>query len=284
MYHNRVAKADLHIHTTASDGRMSPVEVVREAANLNLAVIAITDHDTTRGIQPALEEAKNYDLEVMPGVEITTAFDQKECHLLAYDFDIENESIRSLLKAHQKARVSRAQWIIRQLKKEGLQLDIDEVLAEAGGRNVGRPHIAEILRKKGYIGSVKEAFIRYLSDDALGIIESNYYAFDKVINMVKKAGGVVVLAHPGRLYGPDELKQLVQAGFDGIETKHPSHNYEIQKQIEEFAARHNLLMTGGSDFHGEARDYYRHFGTLTVEQSCVDQIQALAERRKKLSP
>lgn len=273
----------MHIHTTASDGRMSPVEVVREAANLNLAVIAITDHDTIRGIQPALKEAKNYDLEVMPGVEITTAFGQEECHLLAYDFDIENESMRNLLKAHQKVRVSRAQWIIRQLKKEGLQLDIDEVLAEAEGRNVGRPHIAEILRKKGYIGSIKEAFIRYLSDDALGIIESNYHTFDKVIAIVKKAGGVVVLAHPGRLYGPDELKQLIQAGFDGIETKHPSHNYEIQKEIEEFAARHNLLMTGGSDFHGEVRDYYRHFGTLTVEQSCVDQIQALAESRKKLS-
>lgn len=283
MYHNRVAKADLHIHTTASDGHMSPEEVVREAANLNLAVIAITDHDTLKGLSPALNEAKDRDIKVMTGVEITTAFGERECHLLAYDFDAENKGLIGLLRAHQKARVNRAQWIISQLQKEGLQLDIDEVLAEADGRNVGRPHIAEILRKKGYIGSIKEAFIRYLSDDALGVIESNYHKFDKVIDVVKKAGGVAVLAHPGRLYSASQLEELVKGGFDGIEAKHPSHNYEIQKEIEAFAERHNLLVTGGSDFHGEVKDYYRHFGTLTVEQSCVDQIQALAESRKKLS-
>lgn len=273
----------MHIHTTASDGRMSPAEVVREAANLNLAVISLTDHDTIEGVPNAIKEAEAHNIEILTGVEITTAFGEEECHLLAYGFDTKNEGLLNLLREHQKARVARARWIIQQLQKQGLQLDIDEVLAEAEGRNVGRPHIAEILRKKGYIGSIKEAFIRYLSDDALGIIESNYHTFEKVIDIVKKAGGVAVLAHPGRLYNADQLETLVQGGFDGIETKHPSHNYEIQKVIEEFAEKYNLLMTGGSDFHGDAKDYYRHFGTLTVEQGCVNQIKALAESRRKLS-
>ena len=278
-----MAKADLHIHTTASDGRMNPRELVQEAASLNLGTIAITDHDTIAAVAKARQEAEEHGVEVLSGVEITSSFGDQECHLLGYGFDLENPSLKKLLKKHQQARVDRARWIIQQLQEQGLQLDIDEVLAEANARNVGRPHIAEILRKKGYVGSIREAFIRYLSDERLGVIKNNYESFNVVIKTLKQAGGVAVLAHPGRMYDEKQLEELQQGGLDGIETKHPSHTYERQKWIETFAEKYNLLETGGSDYHGEPKNYYRHFGTLTAPRGCVEKINKLAQRRKEVS-
>lgn len=278
-----MAKADLHLHSTASDGNMSPEEVVNAARKLNLSVIALTDHDTIQGVKPAQKAARELELEVLPGIEITTDFNGRECHLLAYNFDTTNEKLNELLSTNKNARVERAKWIIGQLGQKGLELDIEEVLAEAGGKNVGRPHIAEILRKKGYIASAREAFIRYLSDEALGPIQSNYLLIEDVIEIVKQAGGVTILAHPGRLYSLHELSQLVEAGIDGLEMIHPSHNYELQKEMEAFAEEHNLITTGGSDFHGRVKSYYRHFGVLTITTRQVDKIKALSAHRKKVS-
>ena len=278
-----MGKADLHIHTTASDGQMSASTVVEEAANLGLSAIAITDHDTIAGFAEAHSASQDYSLEVLTGIEITTSMGPKECHLLAYGFNEKDQELNKLLALHQQARVKRAEWIIGELAKQGLDLDIDEVIAEAAGRNVGRPHIAEVLRRKGYISSIREAFIRYLSDEALGTIKSDYRELNEVIPIVKKAGGVAVIAHPGRLYDENELDQFVNAGIDGLETVHRSHNYEIQKSLEDFAEMHSLLCTGGSDFHGSKKRYYRHFGTLSVGLNEVKKIKALANRRKEIS-
>jgi predicted metal-dependent phosphoesterase TrpH len=278
-----VKKADLHIHTAASDGQLSARDAVKQAVSLNLSVISITDHDTIAGVRPAQEEAEGQNLDVMPGVEITTAFGERECHMLAYDFDMDDEPFNELLRAHQQARVLRAGWIIKQLGKKGMALDVDEVIAEARGRNVGRPHIAEVLRRKGYVATVREAFIRHLSDDALGTIQSNYRSYIEVINIVKKAGGVSVIAHPGRMYSEKELEKFVAAGIDGLECLHPGHNYEIQKRMEAFAEKHNLLTTGGSDYHGGVKDYYRNFGLVAINHQKVNKIRSLANRRKKVS-
>lgn len=278
-----MAKADLHLHTTASDGKMTPEKIVETAEKLNLSVIALTDHDTIEGFEPARNAACNVAVEVLPGIELTTDFNNRECHLLAYNFNVENDALNSLLSSNKNARVKRAKWIIGELQKKGFDLDIQEVLAEAGGKNVGRPHIAAILMKKGYIASMKEAFIRHLSDEALGPIQSDYASIKTVIDVVKQAGGVTILAHPGRLYNRQELTQCVEAGIDGIENIHPSHNYELQKEMEAFAEQHNLLTTGGSDFHGREKSYYRHFGVLTVNTRQSDKIKTLSAHRKKVS-
>ena len=278
-----MGKADLHIHSNSSDGRMTPEEVIRAAAKLNLSVVSITDHDTIKGIEPGRRAAEELDIELMPGVEITTSFQKREVHLLAYNFDVDDPGLNALLNKHRKARIARARWIIGELGKKGLELDIDEVIAEAGGRSVGRPHIAEILKKKGYIGSIREAFFRYLSDDALGLIKSNYEKIEKTVAIVKQAGGVAVIAHPGRIYSKRELLLFVEAGIDGLEVIHPSHNYQIQKEMEAFAQSHNLLTTGGSDFHGETKDYYRHFGVLTTPVQLVKKIKVLTKHRKEVS-
>lgn len=262
---------------------MTPLQLVNAADELNLKVIALTDHDTMEGIAAAQKAARNYALEVMPGIEITTDFNGRECHMLAYNFDLSDEGLKELLRHNKNARIERAKWIIGELGKKGLKLDIQEILAEAGGKNVGRPHIAAILLKKGYIASKREAFIRYLSDEALGPIESNYKPVQQAIENVKKAGGVAILAHPGRLYSQQELALLVAAGIDGLEMIHPSHNYELQKEMEVFAEQNHLLTTGGSDFHGAKKSYYRHFGILTISDQHVDKIKNLSAHRKKVS-
>lgn len=277
-----MAKADLHIHTDASDGRSTPQEILKRASKHKLDIIAITDHDTIRGYRKACELVVDYDVELLPGVEITADFNGRECHLLAYCFSPDHPAIKKLIATHYHSRLERAKWIIEQLGQEGLDVDIGEVKAEANGANIGRPHIASVLVDKGYVASYKAAFIRYLSDEALGTIYNEYYSHHEVIDAVKEAGGVVVVAHPGNLYSEDELEKLVAAGIDGIEFLHPSHDYQTQKRIEEFAAKHNLLTTGGSDFHGSDKDYQKFFGVVTVNTKYVDQLKRLAEQRKQL--
>ncbi|TYP92592.1 hypothetical protein LX73_1954 [Fodinibius salinus] len=278
-----MAKADLHIHTTASDGHMNPEAVIHNAQKHGLDIIAITDHDTVRGYRKAQSIAKEVGIELLPGSEITADFNGRECHLLAYCFDPDHPSIKKLVAQQYRSRLKRGKWIINELSKEGLELDIEEVKAEANGGNIGRPHIAAVLINKGYVASFKEAFIRYLSDESLGNIYNEYYSHHDVIRAVKDAGGAIVIAHPGNLYSEDDLEQLVDAGVDGIEFMHPSHDYETQKRIEAFAEKHNLLQTGGSDFHGGDKEYQKYFGVITINTSYVHRLQRMTNQRKKIN-
>lgn len=276
-----MAKADLHIHTHASDGHINPKEVIRFAEKHNLKVISITDHDTIKGYQEATEEAEKRDVQLLPGIEITSDFKDRECHLLAYCFDPNHLAVKKLVRHHYQSRLKRGSWIIEQLRNQGMELDMEEVKAEARGGNIGRPHIASVLENKGYVASFKEAFIRYLSDEQLGNIYNEYYSHYQVIDTIREAGGAVVIAHPGRLYSVEELESLVEAGVDGIEVIHPSHDYQTQKRMEEFADRHSLLKTGGSDFHGSNKKYHKYFGVVTINIKYVNQLLRLTDQRKE---
>ncbi len=278
-----MAKADLHIHTTASDGKSSPEEILTLAGRLGLEVIAITDHDTIRGYSEAAEAAEKYGVEVISGIEITADFGGRECHLLAYAFDPGHSAIRRLCLLHRKARIERGKWILEQLSRKGLELDIEEVKAEANWGNVGRPHIASLLVKKGYVASSREAFMRYLSDRALGPIENDYYPHDEVIGRVREAGGATVLAHPGQLYSPLERELFAGAGIDGIEVYHPSHDDRTREELKAFAEEHDLLITGGSDFHGSPDDYRGRFGVETIRRSLADRLVRRAQQKSKIS-
>jgi len=262
---------------------MEPEDVVRNAKRHKLDIISITDHDTIRGYKKAREMARELDIELISGVEITADFNERECHLLAYCFDPDHPDIQQLLAQHYRSRLQRGKWILNELSKEGLDLDIEEVKAEANGGNIGRPHIAAVLINKGYVASFKEAFIRYLSDESLGTIKNEYYTHHEVIETVKKAGGAVVVAHPGNLYRDHELQTLVDAGVDGIEFIHPSHDYQTQKRIEAFADQHNLLKTGGSDFHGGDKEYQKFFGVVTINAKYVHRLTRMTDQRKKIS-
>jgi len=277
-----LGKADLHIHTTASDGNSTPAEIVKLAAEQKLDVISITDHDSIAGLEEAIAAADELEIEVIPGTEITASYGEREAHLLAYGFDTVNADFLKLMMEHRKARVDRGKWILDKLSREGLDLDIDEVRAEANGSNIGRPHIASVLINKGYVASFKEAFIRYLSNQQLGVIPSDYFAHHEVIETVKAAGGATIIAHPGQMYSKQELEELVEAGVDGIEVVHPSHNYELQKKMEAFADKHNLLSTGGSDFHGQSQDYLKYFGVVTISTEKVNRMKRMINQRKQM--
>lgn len=278
-----MGKADLHIHTTASDGRATPDEIVQLALQQNLKMIAVTDHDTIAGNLRAQKAAEGTDLEVIPGVEITTDYDGREVHLLAYFFDPGHQEIQKMLRGHKFARKKRAQWILQQLAQEGLDVTMNEVKAEANGSNLGRPHIAAVLVDKGYVASFKEAFIRYLSNEALGAIPNQYVSLSNVISVVKKAGGAAVLAHPGMMYSTEEMVQFVQEGIDGIEVLHPSHHYDLQKKVDEFAEQNQLIKTGGSDFHGSGEAYKKYFGVITINSNVVERMRKMTDQRKRLS-
>lgn len=276
------SKADLHIHTTCSDGKLTPSEAVEMAAEKNLSCISITDHDTYKGYFEAVKAAKEYDIELVPGVEITAAIGDKEAHILAYYFDPNTDYLENFTKQQKEARKQRIKGIIKTVQKNGIDVEYDEVWAEANGANIGRPHVARVLTQKGYVSNPREAFIRYLSNEKLGTIENFYVDYREVIEIVKNVGGAAVVAHPGRLYSNDEIKAFVEAGIDGFECIHPSHNFTLQKKFTEFCEKHSLLMTGGSDTHDAKNAGYTNMGVVTIAYKHIEKMKRMTQQRKNI--
>lgn len=277
-----MGKADLHTHTTASDGTLTPGELLALAKTKGLKILAITDHDTIKGYLEAKNEAPNFGIELIPGVEITAVWCGKEVHLLAYGFEDDNEPFLQMLRRQKKARLIRMKSIVDELKKQGLDIEFDEVRAESGPGNIGRPHAASVLIQKGYVASVAEAFIRYLSTEKLSSVQTDYATIEEVIELTHLAGGVLSLAHPGPLYSQKEIDELLSLGLDGIECIHPSHNYNVQRTFTQMAKSRHLLVTGGSDYHGPGKsDYDPYFGIVTIGEQFVGSIKRMAARRKK---
>ena len=173
--------------------------------------------------------------------------------------------------------------IVELLKREGIDIEYDEVWAESGSRNIGRPHAASVLIQKGYVSSVSEAFIRYLSAEKINEIKTGYATLDEVIETTRKAGGVLSIAHPGRLYDDKEMQELIESGIDGIECIHPSHRFSVQKKFTDLARKNNMLITGGSDFHGKKRSEYDPFlGVVTIGEQHIAALKHTANSRKKM--
>lgn len=276
-----MGKADLHTHTNASDGLLTPEDLILKAKSKGLKTLSITDHDTIKGYLQAIPFANQHDIELIPGVEITTLWKGREVHLLAYLFDVENKPFLQLLYRQKRARISRMEGIVEELKKQGVDIDMDEIKAESGPGNLGRPHAAMVLINKGYVSTVAEAFIRYLSSEKLSAVQTDYASIEEVIEITKQAGGVISLAHPGPMYSQNEIDELLACGLDGIECIHPSHNFNVQRSFKHLAETRNLLLTGGSDFHGKGKsDYDPYFGIVTVGEKYVASLKRLSERRK----
>lgn len=278
-----MGKADLHIHTNASDGDLSPEELINKVSKKNLEVIAITDHDTINGYLKAKKFAAKKQIELIPGVEISTVWNDREIHVLAYEFDEEDGDFLRLIANQKQARRKRMKAIVEVLKAEGVDIDYDEVRAESHPGNIGRPHAASVLIHKGYVGSVSEAFIRYLSTDKIKQIKTEYAVLEDVISIVHDAGGVLSIAHPGPLYSQNEMKKLLKHPFDGIECIHPSHSYKVQKMFLDMAKSNNLLVTGGSDFHGSGKsEYDPYLGVVTIGLQFAEALKRSAKSRKDM--
>lgn len=278
-----MGKADLHIHTNASDGDLTPEELIEKVSGKNLDVIAITDHDTISGYLKAKPFAADKEIEIIPGAEISTVWNNREIHVLAYGFDEENEDFLSLISNQKSARRKRMKAIVKVLKSEGVNIDYNEVWAESHPGNIGRPHAASVLINKGYVASVSEAFIRYLGTDKIKQIKTEYALLDDVLSIVHNAGGVLSIAHPGPLYSRSDMKELLKYPFDGIECIHPSHSYNVQKMFLDMAKSNNLLITGGSDYHGTGKsEYDPYLGVVTLGLQFVEALKRSVRSQKNM--
>ncbi|MBG9944637.1 PHP domain-containing protein [Brevibacillus formosus] len=276
--------ADLHTHTKASDGTCEPAENVRLAKEAGLAALAITDHDTVAGIPEAIEAASALGVEIIPGVEVSSVGKGQDIHVLGYFVPYEDPAFEERLFRLRETRHERNQLLIARLQELGIDISLEKVYRRKQGtdKNIGRPHIAEELMELGVVSTIAEAFDKYLAKGGAAYVNPPRITPQEAITLIKEAGGVAVLAHPG-LYDDDELvEELIVFGLDGIEVNHPD-NDEVQKmRYSKWAAQYGLVVTGGSDFHGWRGEepFHAMLGSHTAEMDAVEQLRAIAVKRK----
>lgn len=247
--------ADLHIHTTASDGQYSPSEMVRKARGSGIECMAITDHDTVEGVAEAFQTGKTLGVRVIRGVELS-AKDDKNLHILGYNFSPEAAELKELCLTMKNSRDKRKYRIIDYLKALGVEIPLEEVEQIAGGDIIGRPHFAQVMVKHGYVSDTREAFDKYLDAGDFQRIERIKFSAEKCIGIIRRSGGRAVLAHPWQLLYTDEkldalVSRLADCGLEGIECFYPRHTKEQQQFYLSLTKKYGLHVTGGSDFHGE---------------------------------
>ncbi|MCP1716315.1 putative metal-dependent phosphoesterase TrpH [Methanocalculus alkaliphilus] len=248
--------ADLHLHTTASDGTLTPRELVIAAKDAGLSTIAITDHDTIDGIEEACRAGREFDLEVIPGIELSTIDGKKEIHILGYFIDPTNCSLNAIIQKMIDARENRAVRMVEKLNELGIEITVERVREISGTTFIGRPHIARVMQEMGYIEEQSEAFTtEYIGSGGRAYIERFKITPADAISLIHEAGGVAVLAHPGYLgdrstLGEEDIARYVGLGLDGVEVYYAKHTEEQVEYYKGLALTYGLMMTGGSDFHG----------------------------------
>lgn len=273
-------RVDLHAHTTASDGQLTPVALVKLAVEIGLEAIAITDHDTTDGVATA-QAAAPAGFRVIPGVELSAEDANGDVHMLGYYLDTEHEVFQRRLEEFRIRRYHRAQAMVDKLATLGVHLDWERVEAQANGGAIGRPHIARAMMEAGYVASVKEAFDRYISNDGPGYVSRQRLSPEESIEMIHMAGGVAVLAHP--VFVADYaamIERLRPAGLDGIEVVYPNHTPELETELRAIAQRDGLLISGGSDFHGLNIPGKAMLGSVNAPPGSLEALEARAARYK----
>jgi predicted metal-dependent phosphoesterase TrpH len=271
---------DLHVHTTASDGSMTPAEIVRYAYEKGLAAVAITDHDTMDGVEQALEEGRKLGFEVIAGVEISVDF-MPEMHLLGYFLDGHYEPILNTLQDLREKREYRNPRIVSKLNDLGIEISMSEVDKKAGGSIISRAHIARVLVEKGYVADMEEAFDKYLAFGRKAYVKKEKLAPDEGIAAIIRSGGIPVLAHPIYLdmtmaQLDNLLGELAEAGLKGIEAYYTDNTASQTEELLQLAKRHSLVATGGSDFHGSFKpeiELGSGRGLLRVPYSVLEQLR-----------
>lgn len=274
------SKVDLHIHTTASDGRLAPEEVVQLAAERGLQVIAITDHDTVAGIQRAIEASHHFpDLTVIPALEINTDTQSGEVHILGYYIDYNNAGLQKALERLRSAREVRARKIVSNLAELDIDVSWERVLELAGGGSVGRPHIAQAMFEGGYIPSLQEAFIKYIGRHGPAYAERERLSPKEAVELVISAQGLPVLAHPMDIDNLENLiVELKQVGLVGLETYYNGYHNNTIKKLTRLASKYDLITTGGSDCHGLGSSHETPLGGVEVPLDCVKRLETMLQR------
>ena len=267
---------DLHTHTSASDGTYSPTALVNKAVYMGLRGLAITDHDTVGGIEEAEKAARLLPCTVIPGVELSTDWCDEEIHVLGYFIDCHQKSLLSVLDMLEAERWQRGQKMVRKLKELGMDISWAHVSSLAGFGVVGRPHVAQVMVSRGYVADVREAFADYLSKGKPGYVCRAKLSPIQAIQVIRDAGGVAVLAHPGLLKNAGSIETILSFGFDGIEVNYPQHDQQQVRRLTSLASVYKLAITGGSDFHGEIRSHNK-LGACAVSEAMV---KALKKKRE----
>jgi predicted metal-dependent phosphoesterase TrpH len=275
-----VSQFDLHIHSTVSDGRLTPAEIVREAAERGLTYIALADHDSVDGIAPAQAAAQAFPkLKVIPCVEISTDIPQGEVHVLGYFIDYTDPEFEATLNRFRNSRLRRAQGMVAKLDNLGIHIDWQRVQQIAGDSSIGRPHIAQAMLEKGYINSFKEAFTEYLGRNRPAYVEREKMTPAEAVALIVKAQGLPVLAHPLTINNPEAMIiELKTAGLVGIEAYYDGYTTEEINWLVGLADKHNLIATGGSDYHG-LDPTETAIGDADLPIESVEQLIALAKQR-----
>lgn len=243
---------DLHLHSTASDGILSPTEVVREVAALGLRGLSLTDHDTVDGVEEAAAEAGRLGLDFMIGAELSANAPGRSIHILAYGFDPTDPGMRVFFRDFRADRLRRADDIVSRLQSLGTDITLNDVMAHAGEGVPTRAHVGRALVSGGWVRDDHEAFGRYLARGKPAFVEKKPTPPHEVCDLVRAAGGVTILAHPGRDYTQAELARWMGDHFDGVEILHPRNDPGVRRTLEQLADERGLLRGGGSDWHGTA--------------------------------
>ncbi|MDE2843851.1 MAG: PHP domain-containing protein [Chloroflexota bacterium] len=265
---------DLHLHTLASDGRLTPTELVNLIASKGVTVAAISDHDTTDGIAEAVQAASAHqNLEVIPAIELSTDIPGDEIHMLGYFLEYEDEEFQGILRRFREGRVERGRMMVEKLAALGKPVDWERVKAFAGDGSVGRPHIALAMVEAGYFKEPKEAFYEYLGRNGLAYAEREKMTPEEGVEMLARVGGSAVLAHPAGLEDLDtKVAQLKEAGLVGMEVHYAMYSEETIQRLLEVANRHGLIPCGGSDYHGLGNTGEQEPGLLGPPMDSVEKL------------
>lgn len=249
---------DLHIHSTFSDGTLRPEQLISLAKAKGLTALALTDHDTMEGVASAVQAGEAAGVEVIPGLEISVVHHGNDMHILAYFSEVEHSGLTAALGELQTAREDRNKKILQKLNDLGISITLGELWNKSRVGQTGRPHIAQVLVEKGVVRNIDEAFLKYLKKGAKAYVSRFVYRAEEAIAMIREAGGVSVLAHPASLDRslkkvPAVVAELVSYGLGGLECYYPTHSVRMRKTLLALAQEHKLVVTGGSDYHGDIR-------------------------------
>lgn len=278
--------ADLHVHTTFSDGMFTPEKVVETALQKGLKAIAITDHDCIDGVAPAMKAARGKDLEVIPGIELSAAADDSEIHILGYFVDHKCPLLAKTLSRMRENRAKRIREMIKRLADKGITVDADKVFAAVTEGTIGRMHLARAMVDQNIASTTKEVFDKYLGSGRPFNVRHERLDYAEAIGIIRKAGGVPVLAHPGNMGKDEYIQEYVKAGLMGIEVFHTEHRSAAIKKYGELAAEKGLIITGGSDCHGSSKLGGKRkgrilLGNVRVGKDVVEALRAASEEIRK---
>src|SRR5579863_504178 len=277
---------DLHTHSTASDGIYSPTELLQRAKGIGLRILALTDHDTTGGLEEAAQAAAKLDIDFLPGIEINTDIAGGEVHVLGYFPEFQRPAFQAVLKVLRDARERRGQRMVELLNDQGINVSWERVRAIAEGA-VGRPHVAKALLEAGYVQTIGEAFDKYIGTGRYAYVPRYRLTPEDAVHLIASANGLPVMAHPAELPGLEELRNwlpgLKEAGMVGLETYYGPYTTDVEQALRTLADEYDLIPTGGTDFHGPGI-HPTPLGGRHVPYEAVERLKAASAARRGKTP